>query len=65
MNKLLYNLYSKKVDKLGRSRDMRHLGVFDDLVKLEAYKQSYTESNPETVFEVFTIEHLFLKQESE
>lgn len=62
MNKLLYNLYYKKTDKLGRSRETHHLGVFDDVDKLDAFKLKFSESTPGAIFEVHTIEHLFFEQ---
>ncbi len=64
MNKTIYNLEMKTVDKLGRTKTSKHIGMFDSVDKLEKVKYNILENNPNVRFEVHICEHLFFEQRS-
>lgn len=62
MNKLVYNLEMKTVDKLGRAKTTKHIGMFDSMDRLEITKSNILSNNPNVKFEVHVCEHLFFEQ---
>lgn len=54
----IYNLEYRILDKLNRTKDVKHGGIFKDLDKLEAAKQTITEKTKgkKIAFDVYIIE---------
>jgi hypothetical protein len=54
----IYNLEYRILDKLNRTKDVKHGGIFSNLEKLEAAKQNITESTKgkKVAFDVYIIE---------
>lgn len=57
--KTVYNLEYSNVDKLGRAKNTEQVGVFGSVEELELAKKKLLEENPNIVFEVYSIEHIF------
>lgn len=53
----VYNLEYKVRDKLGRTKKSVHVGVFNDLDKLEVAKVQVSKSNPGVTFDVYQSNH--------
>jgi hypothetical protein len=58
----IYNLEYRILDKLNRTKDVKHGGIFVDLDKLEAAKQSITENTKgkKIAFDVYIIQRNIL-----
>jgi len=61
----VYNLEFKVLDKLGRLKKSVHVGVFDDLNKLDKVKGQIAASNPGVTFEVYPCEHIIFESPPE
>ena len=60
---MIYNLEYRILDRLGRTKTTKHVGIFLNEPKLEAAKQSIIEQNAKRklAFDVFLIEEPLFK----
>lgn len=55
----VYHLESIITDKIGRTKQTKHIGIYKTIDDLEASKKLILEQVPTTTFKVYIIEHLF------
>ena len=57
--KEVYNLEYEVRDKIGRVKEVKHVGVYPLLRDVGLKKEELLRHNPELTFRVYIIEHIF------